>query len=958
MKTLTIYYEKNVCRCDLPVSKAQWAELLRDPKINTPERLETLLAFYYSSNHQNTCTGVAKRFGGLSKAHSANVMWFGRDVLAKIGDIEIRDSDGSITYWPIAMSEGVPVKNGDGAFRWTLRLELVEALRDYIVEDALRQYTADFAENWEREDYKWVALKTFQDNWDVNAADFAQMLEKSLSDTKNLLVAQSTFPKLMITTYAKQEPETVRGMFKDLFDESRDVEERIKDFMDSSDALSQRLSPSKMHYQNTNAISTYLWLRFPGKYPIYKWSEIAAACKKIGIPNPPKANGKPSEAVRSYDIKNYLSEIVSRAKNLIATYEATLDASPNKYFKPDGLATFVDDIGFWISRYYNPIIKEHQVKKWIYAPGEGANMWDDCQSESIISIGWDEVGDLTQFSTKEDADAAMDKAFPENNSSGKNSKLCVWEFSHVMNNGDIVFAKRGANTILGRGIVESEYVFDASRQKHRHIRSVRWTHIGEWDVKEILGGQLPQKTLTEMSDESFEKIDEAIVKDSSALPKVEDPVEDYAEPRYWWLVASPKYWSFGDLQVGDTVQYTVKNDKGNKRRVPANFDNAREGDIVIGYEANPVKKIVALAKVVKASDGETITYQKTETLDAPISWFDFKDLDELRDMEFIKNQNGSFFKLTKDEFEVLLDLIRQENPEPETNPIKQKDDFESYTKEQFLAEVFMTEQRLDELMQLLRLKKNVILQGAPGVGKTFSAKRLAYCMMQKKDDSRVEMVQFHQNYSYEDFIMGYRPTAEGGFELRTGSFYNFCKKAEAQPDKDFFFIIDEINRGNLSKIFGELLMLVENSYRGHAIKLAYRNEMFAVPKNLYIIGMMNTADRSLALIDYALRRRFSFHPMSPGFDTEGFKTELAKHTDPRVAKVVEAVKALNATIAKDDSLGEGFCIGHSYFCAQPTVTTWIDHVVRYDICPMLDEYWFDSKEKCEAEKSRLLDLLK
>ncbi|MCM1032888.1 MAG: EVE domain-containing protein [Odoribacter sp.] len=811
MQTITTYYEKNVCSCHLPVSKEQWAELLRDSELTTPERLETLLAFYYSSNHQNTCVGVAKRFGGLSKSHSANIMWFGRDVLAKIGDIEIRDSDGSITYWPVAMGEGMPVKNGDGAFRWTLRSELVEALREYILQDALNQYSAAFAENWEREDYKWIALKTFQDNWDINADDFAQMLEKSLSDTKNLLVSQSTFPKLMITSYAKQEPKTVREMFRELFDETLDVKERIENFMNSSDALSQRLSPGKMHYQNTNAISTYLWLSYPGKYPIYKWSEIAAVCKKIGIPNPPKANGKPSETVHSYEIKNDMAEVVNQDNNLIATYQAALDTYPNKYFKPDGLATFVDDFGFWISRYYKPIISEsteHKIKKTV------ANI--------------------------------------------------------------------------------------------------------------------------------------------AAEPSVV-----FHEPHYWWLVASPKYWSFGDLQVGDTVHYTVKNDKGNKRRVPANFENAKVGDIVIGYEANPVKKIVALAKVVKASDGETITYEKTETLEAPISWFDFKGLDELRDMEFIKNKNGSFFKLTKDEYEVLLDLIRQENPEPDdANPIKQNEDFESYTKERFLTEVFMSEQKLEELIKLIRLKKNVILQGAPGVGKTFSAKRLAYCMMQKKDDNRIEMVQFHQNYSYEDFIMGYRPTADGGFELRTGLFYTFCKKAEAQPDKDFFFIIDEINRGNLSKIFGELLMLIENSYRGQPIKLAYRNELFAVPKNLYIIGMMNTADRSLAMIDYALRRRFSFHPMAPGFDTEGFKTEVAKHSDPRVAKVVDAVKTLNGTIAKDDSLGEGFCIGHSYFCGQPTDTPWIDHVVRYDLCPMLDEYWFDSKEKCDAEKSCLLDMLK
>lgn len=326
--------------------------------------------------------------------------------------------------------------------------------------------------------------------------------------------------------------------------------------------------------------------------------------------------------------------------------------------------------------------------------------------------------------------------------------------------------------------------------------------------------------------------------------------------------------------------------------------------------------------------------------------------------ESIKNRNGSFFKLTKTEYEVLLDLIRQENPEPESNPIQNAVDLDKYTKTDFLYEVFMTSEAFDELTALLKLKQNVILQGAPGVGKTFSAKRIAYAMMGEKDSSRIEMVQFHQNYSYEDFIMSYKPLENGGFELKSGVFYNFCKRAEANKGKPYFFIIDEINRGNLSKIFGELLMLIEKDYRGTEIKLAYRNELFTVPENLYIIGMMNTADRSLAMIDYALRRRFSFYSMKPGLDTDGFKKEMARHSDERIQKVVYAVKVLNDKISKDDSLGEGFCIGHSYFCGKKADESWIESVVKYDLCPMLDEYWFDSKETCKSEKDKLLDIIK
>lgn len=228
-----------------------------------------------------------------------------------------------------------------------------------------------------------------------------------------------------------------------------------------------------------------------------------------------------------------------------------------------------------------------------------------------------------------------------------------------------------------------------------------------------------------------------------------------------------------------------------------------------------------------------------------------------------------------------------------------------------------------------------------------------------KDNSRIEMVQFHQNYSYEDFIMGYKPNEAGGFELKQGVFYKFCKKAANSPEKDFFFIIDEINRGNLSKIFGELLMLIENSYRGKEIKLAYTDELFTVPKNLYIIGMMNTADRSLAMIDYALRRRFSFFEMHPGFDSDGFKNYVAKLSSEKLTLVIDKIKALNEVIRDDESLGQGFCIGHSYFCNQNVYSEeWLNNVIEYDIEPMLKEYWFDDVEKYQSQINVLRNLLK
>ena len=258
-----------------------------------------------------------------------------------------------------------------------------------------------------------------------------------------------------------------------------------------------------------------------------------------------------------------------------------------------------------------------------------------------------------------------------------------------------------------------------------------------------------------------------------------------------------------------------------------------------------------------------------------------------------------------------------------------------YDEDKFLEEVYMSKPKYDTLVALIKKKKNVILQGAPGVGKTFAAKRLAYSIMGVKDPSRVMMVQFHQSYSYEDFIMGFRPTQEGGFELKRGAFYDFCKSAEVDSeDTPYFFIIDEINRGNLSKIFGELFMLIESDKRGIELKLLYADEKFSVPKNVYIIGMMNTADRSLAMMDYALRRRFAFFDMEPGFTTKGFRQYQEGLQSEKFNRLIDRVEALNADIATDDSLGEGFCIGHSYFCElKETSDQTLSGIVEFELVP-------------------------
>lgn len=289
---------------------------------------------------------------------------------------------------------------------------------------------------------------------------------------------------------------------------------------------------------------------------------------------------------------------------------------------------------------------------------------------------------------------------------------------------------------------------------------------------------------------------------------------------------------------------------------------------------------------------------------------------------------------------------------------------EPYSKDKFLEEVFVNDEKYNEIIYSLKAKKNIILQGPPGVGKTFVAKRIAYAKMGSKDNDKIEMVQFHQSYSYEDFIQGFRPTQDGTFELKNGIFYNFCMKAKDNPSNDYFFIIDEINRGNLSKIFGELMMLIESDKRGEEFEIALtysENEKFYIPENIYIIGTMNTADRSLAMVDYALRRRFRFINIEPAFNSEKFISHLKKNNidEHIIEKVINRMNRLNSKI-KDDTrdLGKGYEIGHSYFCTKPLVEEnsddWYKRIVYLEIKPLLYEYWFDNEETAKIEVESLL----
>ena len=778
----------------------------------------------------------------------------------------------------------------------------------------LSSYKARFPSIWKNEKYKWEAVKCFQDNWDIDAEDFGAMFTVATARTSNLLTSGYVYPRGMIQEFAKVDAEATRSMFRDLFDESQDVSLRIERFGEVAETIRAKYDDGgwKNHYQNTNAISTYLWLMYPDKYYIYKYGLYKAAAKDLGSDYHPKANGSVGNVIDGWRMYDEICAEISQDEELCNLLRKSL--TPSCYADP-AYKTLTIDFGYYIGSYF---VDEKKALK----AGEG---WQPEDYNSPLTINdWGELlSDSSVFTVNS---LQIMKRMKDYGGQATCSQLSVM-YGETVN-----FYNTGASTLAKRVAEAKELPMVELRPGEE-----RW-----WPI--LFQGKPAGKDedgvfIWKLRDELSAALDQT---DLSSVELYAPKADASSSHSYWWLTANPSIWSFADIKIGEEQSYTLYNANGNKRRVFQNFLDAKAGDIVIGYEANPVKKVVALARITQANDGKAIHFEKTEGLTAPIDYATLHEAPELEKMEFFIQPNGSLFKLTQGEFDFIMDIIREENPIRQVEAKGKK-----YTKQDFLKAVYMSEERLNVLMALLEDKKNIILEGAPGVGKTFTARKLAYVIMGEEDDSRIEMVQFHQNYSYEDFVMGYRPSG-ADFKLTEGIFYRFCQRAANNPDQKYFFIIDEINRGNMSKIFGELLMLIDREYRETKITLAYSGRPFTVPENIYLIGMMNTADRSLAMIDYALRRRFGFFPMDPGFNTDGFTEYQRGLSNDTLDSLINQIKQLNREIMDDKSLGRGFQIGHSYFCGREIMgcsEEWLRSVVEFDILPTLGEYWFDEPNK-------------
>ena len=548
-------------------------------------------------------------------------------------------------------------------------------------------------------------------------------------------------------------------------------------------------------------------------------------CIAQGTTQPLKDYGKKGgeeflleQAEKVRDIVKYLSEKHFQLDNEIdlkATGGVALTYKPSvcvhKFMSVgyDFDTQFVEDFFDLVKAYKDVVAKnldftyDKNFKKnhWVIACGINSNQWDNFKNNNLIAIGWDNLGDLSKFKSKQEIFDKLKDERSEGDPDPRNDALCCYDFVNSMKVNDLVFVKKGTSKLVAYGKIIGDYKYDENLSEYRNIRSVEWINIKENEIDPITG-----KTLT-----NFNKYPETVEK-------------------YLKLMAN---------------------------------DNNKD-----------------------------------------------LELNELKD-------------------------------------------------------TFFSEEFFNNIIDTLKVKKNIILQGPPGTGKTFISKKLAERITGKKEN--IFSIQFHQSYSYEEFVVGYKPNNEGNFALQKGSLIQICEKAKQNENENFVMFIDEINRANISKVFGELLSLIENDKRGpeNAVKILYsENDInFYIPSNLYFICAMNTADRSLKMVDYALRRRFSFFEFKPEFDKPEFKNFLKdKNVNAKtIDRIVNNISKVNQQISDDNfELGDGYCIGHSYFCPKGNSSDsfgdqWYEQIIEYEIKPLINEYYFDKPDQAKELIDTLYD---
>jgi hypothetical protein len=783
--------------CDIPITKEQWLELIRDKGVTTLERMKVLLSLYFMPEHKASCIQLAEKYGSHYNVYNAGVTSYGKAVTKKLGSFTVMEN-GQQRFWHIPIGKGCEIKiDGISQFVWQMRQELVEAIETVLIEDAIEEYASDFENHWKDEQYKWQAVQWFQDNWNIDAANFTDMIENATSKTFNLLASMNSFPRGMIIGLAKVAPNEVKDMFIHLYDESIDLSKRVQGFIDESDKLRIKHNPGNwnMHYQNTNAISTYLWLHYPEKYYIYKYNEYRDVVRKLGL-NYSFKRGQVSEMVKGFQMYNQLNDYLHKNPNVVEIIKSHTSIS-NEIFNDTQLRTTTIDFGFWVSR------------------------WFKSKEESLYN----------------NTSVNMDPFISSATELLKNKKNIILQGApgtgKTYNTSAIAVA-----LIDGNIPSEHEDVMARYEQLRKENRIGFTAFHQSMDYEDFIEGIKP-------------KFENGVI-----TYKVEEGI-------------------FKRICIAAHVASEV---------VASGTDNLLEG-----MNDNPT-----IWKVSLEATGDNATRRDCmKNGHIRIGWGNYGDIDFTEDHPEV-TEGKSILRAFQNDMKI-GDIVVSCWSQDETDAIGIiTGDYEYRTEGGNLP-------RYRDVKWIVKNIKHNIKNINNGKHMTLgTVYRLSITL---KD--------------ILDVIEMYAPKHSS---------------VVSNAEKPFVLIIDEINRGNVSKIFGELITLLEKDKRlgaEHPVKLSlpYSQPDFGVPQNLYIIGTMNTTDRSTGTIDYAIRRRFAFLTLPANRDV--IKNEKGKVVFDNVESFIKRFKYADMNL-------EDLMVGHSYFMAD--VNEELALKIRYEVIPLIKEY--------------------
>lgn len=753
----------------------------------------------------------------------------------------------------------------------------------------VEEYKADFKENIPLELYKWEAVKHFQDNWDIDAEDFPAMLSRSLSKTANLLASMSNFPRKMIEKYATLYTEEIKELFSILFDESLDLKERIDTFIAGIEQVHKKwdVKGGRNHYQTFNVVSTYLWLRYPNKYYIYKPSVAKILFDKLGIEiklTPLKANA----VIKTYELYDSISNHLLEDQELKAMFEEVI--TPSCY--PDNLMrTATVDLGYYLKKKKATTVtssKATEKKYWMYAPGENASKWERCLKQNIICIGWDSLGDLSGINSLEGCKDELKDRYNNPDSSFMNDGLAVWEFSHVMQPGDVVYAKQGQSCIIGRGIVKSDYIYDPSQENYRHTRKIEWTHIGKWEL-----GNIVLKTLTDIT-----KYPDYVKKIEAMI--VEGKTEEAKEGMY-----NDKYAAYIKLLLNNS-NLILNGAPGTGKTYLAKQVAAQmiyEGNVPEGFEEDT--KFVEQCGFVQFHP----SYDYTDFVEG------LRPKNDNGNIGF-ERKDGTFKEFCAIALQNLLDS--KKTVQTLQNELSVRDLLEGFIEESMENETMFETSGTKNAFYIIDNKEKSIIVRIPANEKTSEVSLpksdLTTLLENKVDIKGGGDIQTYFGRKYRTQSDSYVYVLYNALTKKAVPLTK-TKSVVPVPEKKFVFIIDEINRGEISKIFGELFFSIDPGYRGvkGKVQTQYQNliteddpfkDGFYIPENVYIIGTMNDIDRSVECMDFAMRRRFTFKEITA--EESARNMELG-------AEATERMMSLNNAISEIDGFNSSFHIGAAYF---------------------------------------------